>query len=146
MFPFTVTFWYNLLILLSIYTLCLILQTLQEPEGDGKVLKAEFGGHRVLAVLRPPAQVSNLCCTFTLILTDQKGNTISVSLMIFSFILLSVDRSGGGHCPEVSLLLGPAEDERCDGEPRGALGFRFHQRIPGDGGEPLPSRHWSVTS
>nr|XP_046252815.1 cation-transporting ATPase 13A2 isoform X2 [Scatophagus argus]XP_046252816.1 cation-transporting ATPase 13A2 isoform X2 [Scatophagus argus] len=30
--------------------------TLQEPEGDGKVLNAEFGGHRVLAVMRPPAQ------------------------------------------------------------------------------------------
>ncbi|TNN25653.1 putative cation-transporting ATPase 13A2 [Liparis tanakae] len=30
--------------------------TLQEPEGDGKVLDAEFGGHRVLAVLKPPAR------------------------------------------------------------------------------------------
>ncbi|XP_068454517.1 polyamine-transporting ATPase 13A2 isoform X2 [Clinocottus analis] len=30
--------------------------TLQEPEGDGKVLDAEFGGHRVLAVLKPPTQ------------------------------------------------------------------------------------------
>ncbi|XP_035511838.1 cation-transporting ATPase 13A2 [Morone saxatilis] len=30
--------------------------TLQEPEGDGKVLDAEFGGHRVLAVMRPPTQ------------------------------------------------------------------------------------------
>ncbi|XP_068589337.1 polyamine-transporting ATPase 13A2 isoform X1 [Cebidichthys violaceus] len=30
--------------------------TLQEPEGDGKVLDAEFGGHRVLAVLKPPPQ------------------------------------------------------------------------------------------
>ncbi|CAK6955037.1 cation-transporting ATPase 13A2 isoform X2 [Scomber scombrus] len=28
--------------------------TLLEPEGDGKVLDAEFGGHRVLAVMRPP--------------------------------------------------------------------------------------------
>ncbi|KAM9351292.1 polyamine-transporting ATPase 13A2 isoform 2-T2 [Symphorus nematophorus] len=32
--------------------------TLQEPEGDGKVLDAEFGGHRVLAVMRPPTQRS----------------------------------------------------------------------------------------
>ncbi|XP_056279405.1 cation-transporting ATPase 13A2 isoform X2 [Pseudoliparis swirei] len=30
--------------------------TLQEPEGDGKVLDAEFGGHRVLAVLKPPTR------------------------------------------------------------------------------------------
>ncbi|XP_036959731.1 cation-transporting ATPase 13A2 isoform X2 [Acanthopagrus latus] len=30
--------------------------TLEEPEGDGKVLDAEFGGHRVLAVMRPPTQ------------------------------------------------------------------------------------------
>uniref|UniRef100_A0A8C9WYA2 ATPase cation transporting 13A2 n=1 Tax=Sander lucioperca TaxID=283035 RepID=A0A8C9WYA2_SANLU len=30
--------------------------TLHEPEGDGNVLDAEFGGHRVLAVLRPPKQ------------------------------------------------------------------------------------------
>ncbi|XP_040913739.1 cation-transporting ATPase 13A2 isoform X2 [Toxotes jaculatrix] len=30
--------------------------THQEPEGDGKVLDAEFGGHKVLAVMRPPAQ------------------------------------------------------------------------------------------
>ncbi|KAI3357136.1 hypothetical protein L3Q82_015599, partial [Scortum barcoo] len=30
--------------------------TLQEPEGDEKVLNAEFGGHRVLAVMRPPTQ------------------------------------------------------------------------------------------
>ncbi|KAF1390798.1 hypothetical protein PFLUV_G00061780 [Perca fluviatilis] len=30
--------------------------TLQEPEGDGNVLDAEFGGHRVLAVLSPPTQ------------------------------------------------------------------------------------------
>ncbi|XP_070766289.1 polyamine-transporting ATPase 13A2 [Enoplosus armatus] len=30
--------------------------TLQEPEGDGKALDAEFGGHRVLAVMRPPTQ------------------------------------------------------------------------------------------
>ncbi|XP_074500677.1 polyamine-transporting ATPase 13A2 isoform X1 [Sebastes fasciatus] len=30
--------------------------SLQEPEGDGKVLDAEFGGHRVLAVMRPPTQ------------------------------------------------------------------------------------------
>ncbi|XP_026187758.1 polyamine-transporting ATPase 13A2 [Mastacembelus armatus] len=29
--------------------------TLQEPEGDGKVLDAEFGHHKVLAVMRPPA-------------------------------------------------------------------------------------------
>ncbi|KAM9855577.1 polyamine-transporting ATPase 13A2 isoform 2-T3 [Aulostomus maculatus] len=28
--------------------------TLQEPEGEGNVLDAEFGGHRVLAVMRPP--------------------------------------------------------------------------------------------
>ncbi|XP_072222711.1 polyamine-transporting ATPase 13A2 isoform X1 [Leuresthes tenuis] len=28
--------------------------TLQEPEGDGDVLDAEFGGHKVLAVMRPP--------------------------------------------------------------------------------------------
>nr|XP_033484312.1 cation-transporting ATPase 13A2 isoform X1 [Epinephelus lanceolatus] len=33
--------------------------TLQEPEGDGKVLGAEFGGHRVLAVLRPPTHSSS---------------------------------------------------------------------------------------
>uniref|UniRef100_A0A8C2XTE1 ATPase cation transporting 13A2 n=1 Tax=Cyclopterus lumpus TaxID=8103 RepID=A0A8C2XTE1_CYCLU len=30
--------------------------SLQEPEGDGKVLDAEFGGHRVLAVLKPPTR------------------------------------------------------------------------------------------
>ncbi|XP_044066516.1 cation-transporting ATPase 13A2 isoform X4 [Siniperca chuatsi] len=30
--------------------------TLQEPEGDGKALDAEFGGHRVLTVMRPPTQ------------------------------------------------------------------------------------------
>ncbi|XP_038579201.1 cation-transporting ATPase 13A2 isoform X1 [Micropterus salmoides] len=30
--------------------------TLQEPEGNGKTLDAEFGGHRVLAVMRPPTQ------------------------------------------------------------------------------------------
>ncbi|XP_070823849.1 polyamine-transporting ATPase 13A2 isoform X2 [Chaetodon trifascialis] len=30
--------------------------TLQEPEGDGKALDAEFGGHKVLAVMRCPAQ------------------------------------------------------------------------------------------
>ncbi|KAM6930111.1 polyamine-transporting ATPase 13A2 [Lycodopsis pacificus] len=29
--------------------------TLLEPEGDGKELDAEFGGHRVLAVLKPPS-------------------------------------------------------------------------------------------
>ncbi|KAK9515665.1 hypothetical protein VZT92_026292 [Zoarces viviparus] len=29
--------------------------TLREPEGDGKELDAEFGGHRVLAVLKPPS-------------------------------------------------------------------------------------------
>jgi len=34
----------------------LFVQTLQEPEGDGKVLDAEFGGHRVLAVLKPPTR------------------------------------------------------------------------------------------
>lgn len=34
----------------------LILQTLQEPDGDGSVLNAEFGGHKVLAVMRPPDQ------------------------------------------------------------------------------------------
>ncbi|KAG7226888.1 hypothetical protein INR49_022183 [Caranx melampygus] len=28
----------------------------QEPEGDGRLLDAEFGGHRVLAVMRPPTQ------------------------------------------------------------------------------------------
>ncbi|KAK5923304.1 hypothetical protein CgunFtcFv8_000285 [Champsocephalus gunnari] len=31
--------------------------TLQEPEGDGNKLDTEFGGHRVLAVLRPPRQL-----------------------------------------------------------------------------------------
>ncbi|XP_063735179.1 cation-transporting ATPase 13A2 isoform X2 [Eleginops maclovinus] len=31
--------------------------TLQEPEGDRNPLDAEFGGHRVLAVLRPPQQL-----------------------------------------------------------------------------------------
>ncbi|XP_030590233.1 polyamine-transporting ATPase 13A2 isoform X1 [Archocentrus centrarchus] len=30
--------------------------TLQEPDGDGSVLDAEFGGHKVLAVMRPPNQ------------------------------------------------------------------------------------------
>ncbi|XP_070695999.1 polyamine-transporting ATPase 13A2 [Pempheris klunzingeri] len=30
--------------------------TLEEPEGDRKVLDAEFGGHRVLCVMRPPTQ------------------------------------------------------------------------------------------
>lgn len=30
--------------------------TLQEPDGDGSVLNAEFGGHKVLAVMRPPDQ------------------------------------------------------------------------------------------
>nr|XP_043893545.1 cation-transporting ATPase 13A2 isoform X2 [Solea senegalensis] len=30
--------------------------THHEPEGDGEVLDAEFGGHKVLAVMRPPAQ------------------------------------------------------------------------------------------
>ncbi|XP_071772764.1 polyamine-transporting ATPase 13A2 isoform X1 [Centroberyx gerrardi] len=30
--------------------------TLQEPEGDRTALDSEFGGHRVLAVMRPPAQ------------------------------------------------------------------------------------------
>lgn len=34
----------------------LTLQTLQEPDGDNSVLDAEFGGHRVLAVMRPPNQ------------------------------------------------------------------------------------------
>ncbi|XP_029291341.1 polyamine-transporting ATPase 13A2 isoform X2 [Cottoperca gobio] len=32
--------------------------TLQEPDGDGNVLDAEFGGNRVLAVLRPPRLLS----------------------------------------------------------------------------------------
>uniref|UniRef100_A0AAX7VJ02 Cation-transporting P-type ATPase N-terminal domain-containing protein n=1 Tax=Astatotilapia calliptera TaxID=8154 RepID=A0AAX7VJ02_ASTCA len=32
--------------------------TLQEPDGDGSVLNAEFGGHKVLAVMRPPDQQS----------------------------------------------------------------------------------------
>ncbi|XP_023120279.1 cation-transporting ATPase 13A2 isoform X3 [Amphiprion ocellaris] len=32
--------------------------TLQEPEGDGNVLDAEFGGHKVLAVMRPPTRIS----------------------------------------------------------------------------------------
>ncbi|XP_051805292.1 cation-transporting ATPase 13A2 isoform X2 [Acanthochromis polyacanthus] len=32
--------------------------TLQEPEGDGNVLNAEFGGHKVLAVMRPPTGIS----------------------------------------------------------------------------------------
>lgn len=36
--------------------LYLIFQTLEEPEGDGKALDAEFGGHRVLAVMRPPTR------------------------------------------------------------------------------------------
>lgn len=40
----------------SIFELYIILQTLEEPYGDGKALDAEFGGHRVLAVMRPPAQ------------------------------------------------------------------------------------------
>uniref|UniRef100_A0AAQ5YUG8 Cation-transporting P-type ATPase N-terminal domain-containing protein n=1 Tax=Amphiprion ocellaris TaxID=80972 RepID=A0AAQ5YUG8_AMPOC len=31
--------------------------TLQEPEGDGNVLDAEFGGHKVLAVMRPPTRI-----------------------------------------------------------------------------------------
>lgn len=30
-------------------------QTLQEPQGDGNVIDAEFGGHKVLSVVRPPA-------------------------------------------------------------------------------------------
>ncbi|XP_034550797.1 cation-transporting ATPase 13A2 isoform X2 [Notolabrus celidotus] len=30
--------------------------TLEEPEGNGDGLNAEFGGHKVLAVMRPPAQ------------------------------------------------------------------------------------------
>uniref|UniRef100_A0A3Q2ZT71 ATPase cation transporting 13A2 n=1 Tax=Kryptolebias marmoratus TaxID=37003 RepID=A0A3Q2ZT71_KRYMA len=30
--------------------------TLQEPEGDGDVVNAEYGGHKVLAVMRPPTQ------------------------------------------------------------------------------------------
>lgn len=30
--------------------------TLQEPEGNANVLDSEFGGHRVLAVMRPPTQ------------------------------------------------------------------------------------------
>lgn len=41
---------------MRVFTLHLILQTLQEPEGNGKTLDAEFGGHRVLAVMRPPTQ------------------------------------------------------------------------------------------
>ncbi|TKS77164.1 Cation-transporting ATPase 13A2 [Collichthys lucidus] len=32
--------------------------TLEEPVGDGKVLDAEFGGHKVLAVMRPPTSTS----------------------------------------------------------------------------------------
>lgn len=29
-------------------------QSLEEPDGDGSAADAEFGGHRVLAVMRPP--------------------------------------------------------------------------------------------
>lgn len=36
--------------------LYLIEQTLQEPEPEEQTLDAEFGGHRVLAVMRPPTQ------------------------------------------------------------------------------------------
>lgn len=41
-----------------ISTLFLIPQTLQEPEGDGDgdVVQAEYGGHKVLTVMRPPIQ------------------------------------------------------------------------------------------
>ncbi|KAM9786025.1 polyamine-transporting ATPase 13A2 [Neosynchiropus ocellatus] len=37
--------------------------TLQEPEGDGKMFNEEFGGHRVLAVMRPckPLQHATSC-------------------------------------------------------------------------------------
>lgn len=34
----------------------IIFQTLEEPEGNGQALDAEFGGNRVLAVMRSPPQ------------------------------------------------------------------------------------------
>lgn len=37
-----------------IYIFYVIFQTLQELEGDGNVIDAEFGGQKVLAVVRPP--------------------------------------------------------------------------------------------
>lgn len=40
----------------TFFELCIILQTLEEPVGDGRILCEEFGGHRVLAVMRPPLQ------------------------------------------------------------------------------------------
>lgn len=40
----------------AVFELYIILQTLEEPDGDGRILSEEFGGHRVLAVMRPPPQ------------------------------------------------------------------------------------------
>lgn len=50
-FHFAVNFPYYILIIFISY---LIFQTLQEPEGEGNMLDAEFGGHKVLAIMRPP--------------------------------------------------------------------------------------------
>ena len=56
-----------------------------------------------------------------------------------SFPLPSDQQRGSGHRSEVSVLLGPAEDERGHGVLRGALCSGFHQRLPWDGGESLSS-------
>lgn len=46
-------------------------QSQEEPDGDGSAADAEFGGHRVLAVMRPPpppssqGTVSCSCCLFS---------------------------------------------------------------------------------
>lgn len=58
--------------------------------------------------------------------------------------VLPVLEQTGGHSPEVSLLLLPAEDERGDGGPRGGLPSRLHQRSPRNGSEPLQGRNRSV--
>lgn len=45
-------------------------QTLQEPEGDGDAAHSTFGGHKVLAVMKPPTQ------------RPQAQGTVSVSVML----------------------------------------------------------------
>lgn len=73
-------------------------QTLQEPEGDGKELDAEFGGHRVLSVMRPPTQQFHAQGTVSartinrayLLLTENPLNHCStvVQVLIFPFLTL----------------------------------------------------------
>lgn len=99
-----------------------------------------------------------ICCTLLLKLHSTRlnkarhhyisahclGKCSSVSIFKRSFLSFpSGCQWVSGHRPEVSLLLGPAEDERGGGAAPRPLGLRLHQRIPRDGGQPLPRRNWS---